>query len=423
MGDQSVERHVGRRAGVWRSIGVAACVALLASCAAIDRSSVPQAGGNPSGPSSQPSLNLDGRWLAFTSSAANLAGTDGNGTTDVFVRDQQTHAVQLVSTTPGGTSGNAASDEPSISDDGTRIVFRSSATDLVNATGGGSPAIYVRDLIVRTTTRVSVATDGTPANGASDTPRISGDGRYVAFATDASNLFAGDDNGRSDVFVHDLVTGVTELVSRRSTGTISGGTSTAPAINRDGRYVAFKSTSGNLVPGDTNGGSDVFLRDRLGGTTERVSVASSGAQAKPGSGSPAISADGRIIVFDSPADDLIATDRNGGTDVFVRDLHTLTTSLVSADNTNDEGNGSSRSPALECRRALRRVPDGRAARRRRHERGVGHLHPGPWQAAHQAREHHIDPRPRPRCEYRRALPQWRRTRDRLPIVGHRPRPR
>ena len=124
----------------------------------------------------------------------------------------------------------------------------------------------MRDLTAGTTTRVSVASDGTPANGASDTPKISGNGRYVAFASDADNLTAGDGNHRTDVFVHDLQTGITELVSQRASDGPQGGTSTAPAINRDGRYVAFKSTSINLVPSDTNGGSDVFLRDRTNRT-------------------------------------------------------------------------------------------------------------------------------------------------------------
>jgi Tol biopolymer transport system component len=337
----------GVRVRAVRTASIVACVALLASCAVIERSSVPSGGGEPGGASSEPSLNVDGRWLAFTSSASNLAGTDGNHTTDVFVRDQQTHAIQLVSRTAGGAAANAASSHPSISDDGKRIAFRSSATDL--ATGGGAvPAIYVRDLTAGTTTRVSVSSTGTPGNGGSDTPAISGNGRFVAFASDADNLVTGDGNHHTDVFVRDLQTGTTELASQRANDGPQGGTSTAPAINRDGRYVAFKSTSTNLVPSDTNGGADVFLRDRTDGAITRVSVATTGAEAKSGSGSPAISADGKVIAFDSPADNLVGADLNGSTDVFVRDLTGLTTSLVSADNRNDEGAGSSRTPALSA---------------------------------------------------------------------------
>jgi Tol biopolymer transport system component len=337
----------GFRGRAIRTGSIVACAALLASCAVIERSSVPSGGGEPTGDSAEPSLNLDGHWLAFTSAAGNLAGTDANHLNDVFVRNQQTRALQLVSRTPGGTSGNAASDRPSISDDGTRVAFRSSATDLLPG-GDAVPAIYVRDLTAGTTTRVSVATNGTPGNGASDTPRISGNGRYVAFASDADNLVTGDGNHRTDVFVHDLVTGTTELVSQKGTEGPQGGTSTSPAINRDGRYVAFKSTSVNLVPNDTNGGSDVFLRDRTNQTITRVSVQGSGAQAKSGSGSPSISADGKVIAFDSPADDLVAHDLNGSTDVFVRDLTGFTMTLVSVDNTNDEGSGSSRTPSISA---------------------------------------------------------------------------
>ena len=141
MGDL-LERR-GFRVRAIRTASIVACAALLASCAVIERSSVPSGGGEPSGASAEPSLNLDGRWLAFTSSAGNLVGTDGNHTNDVFVRDQQTHAIQLVSRTAGGAAGNAASDRPSISDDGKRIAFQLAKSTEAAGVGHG---IFVYDL-------------------------------------------------------------------------------------------------------------------------------------------------------------------------------------------------------------------------------------------------------------------------------------
>ncbi len=293
-------------------------------------------------------MNLDGRFVAFESSASNLTAGDGNGASDVFVRDQQSGAVELVSTTAGGDAGNYASDQPSVSEDGNRIAFRSAASDLVSEPGLALTAIYVRDRTAGTTTRVSVTSDGTAANGPSAEPRISGDGRYVTFSSTADNLAPDDGNQRSDVFVHDLVTGATEPVSVRTNGAIGGGTSTAPAIDRDGRYVAFRSTTVDLVSGDTNGGSDVFLRDRTAGTTIRVSVTTTGAQVGPGSAAPAISVDGRVIAFESPATDIVADDGNRSTDIFVRNLNTLTTSIVSVDNGDVLGEGSSHAPTISA---------------------------------------------------------------------------
>ena len=174
--------------------------------------------------------------------------------------------------------------------------------------------------------------------------------------------------------MRDLQTGTTELVSQRASDGPQGGTSTAPAINRDGRYVAFKSTSTNLVANDGNGGADVFLRDRTNGSVTRVSVATSGAEAKAGSGSPAISADGKVVAFDSPADNLVGADLNGSTDVFVRDLDRPHHLARQRRQPQRRGRGIESHAGAQRRRPVRRVPDhGRAARHRR-QRRLRHLH-------------------------------------------------
>jgi hypothetical protein len=169
------------------------------------------------------------------------------------------------------------------------------------------------------TTRVSVASDGTEGNGGSISAAISADGRFVAFHSFADNLVAGDTNGFTDVFVHDRLTDITERVSVASDGTEGNHQSLVPAISADGRFVAFESFADDLVAGDTNGFTDVFVHDRLTGITERVSVASDGTEGNGASISAAISADGRFVAFQSHADNLVAGDTNGTVDVFVHD--------------------------------------------------------------------------------------------------------
>jgi Tol biopolymer transport system component len=181
--------------------------------------------------------------------------------------------------------------------------------------------VFVRDRVTGRTERVSVATGGTQGNGASDRPSISADGRFVAFDSNATNLVAGDTNGRLDVFVRDRVTGTTERLTQGNSDSFSA------SISADGRSVAFESSATNLVAGDTNGFRDVFVFDRVTGATELVSVATDGTQGNGQSDRPSISADGRFVAFGSSATNssassatnLVAGDTNSHSDVFVRD--------------------------------------------------------------------------------------------------------
>jgi len=182
----------------------------------------------------------------------NPTGSDSWGSGDVFVHDRVTGATTMVSVTPGGTDGNDDSDTPAISADGRYVAFVSWASNLVAGDTNWQSDVFVRDRVTGATTRVSVASDGTQANGLNRTPMISADGRYVAFPSEASNLVAGDTNGKPDVFVRDRVTGATTRVSVTNAGSQANGNSGRPAINADGRYVAFESDASNLVAGDTN---------------------------------------------------------------------------------------------------------------------------------------------------------------------------
>ena len=185
------------------------------------------------------------------------------------------------------------------------MAFYSSASNFVNGGLNGVTQVFVHDRQTGLATMVSVALDGTPGNGHSGNPilflnpPISGDGRYVAFESSASNLVADDTNDAQDVFVHDRLTGVTTRVSVASDGTAANDTPFFPSMSADGRYIAFVSWASNLVNEDTNGIPDVFVHDRQTGITTRASVASDGTAANSFSNFPAISADGRFVAFES----------------------------------------------------------------------------------------------------------------------------
>jgi Tol biopolymer transport system component len=254
-----------------------------------------------------PSISSDGRFVAFRSTATNLVAGHMNSVYDVFVRDRQSGTTELVSVTTGGAEGNGNSDYCSIAGDGRFVAFLSGATNLVPGDTNNNPDIFVHDRQSATTVRASVASDGTQIDSYSAHPSISADGRFVAFQV------------WPDLFVRDLQGGTTEYVSVGLGGVPASSQSGDPSISPDGRFIAFWSWAINLVPGDTNWFADVFLRDRLLGTTERTSMTSSGAQANQTSGPPSVTPDGRLVAFVSYASYLVAGDTNGRWDVFVRD--------------------------------------------------------------------------------------------------------
>jgi Tol biopolymer transport system component len=246
---------------------------------------------------------------------------DIRGYADVFVHDLETSKTTRVSVASDGTEANNNSEETSISADGRYVAFGSDASNLVPGGTNGTAGIFVHDLKTGKTTLVSINSNGSEANGPSSSPRISGDGRFVAFTSWARNLVPNDTNVRRDVFVHDRATGETTRVSVASDGAQGNDDSFSPRIAADGQFVAFRSQASNLIPGDTNGTEDVFVHDRRTGRTTRVSIASDGAQAYSGSGNPSISADGRYVTFSSLDSNLVPGDTNGAYDVFVHDRY------------------------------------------------------------------------------------------------------
>ena len=196
------------------------------------------------------------------------------------------------------------------------------------------------------TTRVSVSSIGFKGNAKSWNPSISSNGRFVVFQSDATNLVPGDTNGATDIFIHDRHTATTELVSVSFSGDLGNDASENPSISSDGRYVAFMSLATNLVQGDTNGEPDVFVRDRQRGMTELVSVSFAGMQGNSGSSDPSVSSDGRYVAFVSAANNLVADYTNNHSDIFVHDRQRHTTKLVSVSSTGMQGNSNSYSPSI-----------------------------------------------------------------------------
>ncbi|HHH36692.1 MAG TPA: hypothetical protein ENK48_07675 [Gammaproteobacteria bacterium] len=307
------------------------------------RASVGAAGAEGNSASREAVVSADGRYTAFSSYASNLVPGDTNGVSDVFHRDNLTGQVTRLSLTDTNAQANGASFAPSISDNGRRVAFRSSAK-LVASDTNNWPDVYMRDLDTGAITLVSADASGIVGTFGGDTPVISGDGRFVAFMSSSDNLLGAgvDTNGRPDVFVKDLQTGAIVRVSVDGAGTEGNGNSLSPTISADGRFVAFASSASNLVTGDANGRDDVFRHDRdadgngifdePGGiATLRVSVDGAGAEADSSSGSPAISADGNRVAFTSRATNLVPGDTNGVQDVFLRDVAAATTIRVNTD--------------------------------------------------------------------------------------------
>lgn len=302
------------------------------------RVSVDSSGAQGSGSSGGGWISADGRYVAFHSAASNLVANDTNGKVDVFVHDRQTGATSLVSVAPASAGANGDSAAGPISADGRFVAFHSLASNLVPGDTNPFRDVFVHDRDAGTTTRVSLDSFDGQANGPSEGPSISADGRFVAFTSTASNLVGGDTNATYDVFVKDLQTRETARVSVSSAGLQGNAGSADASISADGRFVAFTSSASNLVDDDTNGTADVFVHDRQAGTTARIAVG----------GRPAISADGRFVAFSSQAANLVPGDTNSRLDVFVHDRTDGTTARVSVTSAGAQANDNSFAPSISA---------------------------------------------------------------------------
>jgi len=245
---------------------------------------------------------------------------------------------------------------PALSSSGRYVAFASDATNLVAHDTNGCSDVFVRDRRKGTTRRVSVSFEGPQGNRTSFGPAISDDGRYVVFESNAK-LAPADTNNFTDVYLRDRVAKATRLISVGRNGRQGNNdTSYRPAISSDGRFVAFRSAASNMVADDTNRAYDVFVRDRVADVTRRVSVGPNGRQSDRDSGEPAISANGRYVTYQSEATNLVRKDTNGAFDVFVRDRVAKVTRRVSVGDDEAQGDGNSFNPAISARVGTSRSP-------------------------------------------------------------------
>ncbi len=354
------------------------------------------------GESRNPAVSYDGRYVVFESSADTLVAADGNGSRDVFLRDRRLDTTIRLSQTPAGIEGDAESVLPAISGDGTRIVFESFADNLASGAlyktcylrdlvantltivnrraSDGAPTndcenasidlagsrvafdslstdlvagdtlfwrdVFVRDLAAGTTRRVSVGLAGAEANGISEYAQISGDGLSVSFASDAPNLVGADGNGKRDVFIAPVATGVAQRVSVGAGGLQTDGDSERSTLNFDGSILAFTSRTQNFTGSDPDVPEAVFVRVPSLDLTVLASGNVAGTPPREGSTrDPHLSADGRFLVFSS-TDQLTLDDANGGSDVYVVDLVDAVIALVSIDAQGGPALGNSLQPKL-----------------------------------------------------------------------------
>ncbi len=354
--------------GVTTALSGPIVVQFTAPAVARQRVSVSSTGQEAQDFSGDAAISGNGRFVGFFSKADNLVPGDTNQKEDVFVYDRDTRRTERVSLTPTNAQFPDLSLRPSLSDDGSLVAFQGRLADddaiwvrdrlagvtqpISDAAGLGGRSfdpeisgdgrwvafvnndgerqhVYVFDRLLLTLELVSRSSNGTPGNDPSHAPSISRNGRWVAFASTADNLVAGDSNEKIDVFVHDRLTGSTTLVSRSAQGQLGNDDSIEANLAADGRHVAFSSKASNLVPGDDNGKSDVFVVDTTTGSIVRASVDPQGGEVDKESWQPDLSADGAFVAFRSLSDDLVANDRNGKEDVFRRDLVARATIRVS----------------------------------------------------------------------------------------------
>jgi len=299
------------------------------------------------GISNDSAISADGRFVAFVSQSTNLvAGVSGQ---QVYLRDRQTGQTTLVSKSSSGVASNGGvNSSPAISSDGRYIAFISVATNL--GVAGGNQQIYLHDRVTGITGLISKDNSAVPGDGASETPAINADGRYIAFASLSTNLGAA--GGNQQIYIHDRLTGAngtTSLISKDSGATAGNGNSSAPTISGDGRYVAFVSGATNIVTGFS--GQQIYVHDRNTGANGTNSLISGDNSGTPNAGNqnssaPSISSDGRYVAFTSLATNLETG--VSGQQIYLHDRNGPTTSLVSRDNTGSlvEGTGPSDTPSI-----------------------------------------------------------------------------
>lgn len=289
--------------------------------------------GNPSnGWASSPDISADGRYVAFSSGATNLVPNDTNGADDIFVHDRNTAVTTRISVDSAGNQATGSSRHVDLSADGRYVAFTSTAPNLApgdnnNDSEYDKDDVFVHDRQTGSTRRASLNNAGVGWLASSYAPSVSDNGRFVAYLSN-SNTRQYTCCRRTDVYVHDMEAGSNQLASISSDGNGPNNMSGRPYISSSGRYVTYSSDASNLVPDDTNAKDDIFVHDRLTGMTSRVSLNAAGEQANGDSFYGRVSANERYVAFAGGASNLADGDVNGKWDVFLRALHAVTVTSV-----------------------------------------------------------------------------------------------
>jgi hypothetical protein len=293
------------------------------------------------GESTFPFTNTDGRYVVYMSVASNLIAGDTNGSADIFLKDMLTGTTTRVSLRQNGAQLSAPSTRPSMSGDGKKIVFNTTASNIIANDTNGQPDCYMYNTATGPAgiQRISLGDQGQQANGFNFRCDISESAAAVVWVSDATNLISTPGLGtpKRAVYVRNLLNNTTELVSKTPTGHFPSQTATRAAIGANARFVVYQSTATDIVPGDPDSNFDIFRYDRQTGQTVEVSVDKNDNRAAAASTRPVVSADGRYVAFVSNSSQLVPVDKNHTRDVFMRDMLSGTTFLLSVNTAEQQG--------------------------------------------------------------------------------------
>jgi hypothetical protein len=279
-----------------------------------------------------PNISASGRYVVYESFASNLAANDSDDEVDVYWHDLQTGETRLVSENNSGQSANGQSREAVVSEDGRYVAFSSLASNL--GSNNGKRQVYLKDMQTNTTSVISLSSLGAIGDGDSFAPAISADGRYITFSSIANNLDNLGAHNKYDVYLHDRINGSTERLGMATHGGVNNGQNGQASISDDGNVIAFISSASNLIDNDTNALLDVFVLDRQSGSIERIQMEN--VQPNGASMYPKISNNGRFVAIYSSANNLVNNDNNGNDDLFIYDRFLKTLTLASIDNNGNQ---------------------------------------------------------------------------------------
>jgi hypothetical protein len=310
--------------------------------------SEPLNGQEPNGDSDSPSISLDGRYISFASKASNLVPDDTNQHSDIFVVDRKAQLIERVSVSSSQVQGNNDSMEPQISSNGRFVVYASTASNLIINDSNSFKDIFVYDRQTQLVVLASVGTNGQNANGDSSLPKITANGEHVVFQSDASNLVDGDGNGQPDIFQRKLFTNQTLLISKTLGNGAFSGPSLTPAMDGSGNWVVFSAQNITIAGSEMLDPAQIYVRNVAGNQSSLVSHNAANQIGNGSSINPNIDATGHVIVFESEATNLIPTDNNGKSDIFATFRQTNLIARISVGATLNEADGPSHLPHVSA---------------------------------------------------------------------------